>query len=207
MIGSLLVKLELIGWAVQLCPLCGFVQADWERMNHWMNDTKLEIETFVLKGTGVTFPELFAEHHDEHLVSISANPAEAAHWWHWQSDKSLPGEGWVSFIPNGAQIMPMDAWTNVDVFWQELLNALESYVSTGRGQGEFSEETATFSLAKREMIAVFELRGQRYPVEPDSFLKAVLGAAREFFTWVEEYIGGIDKTYLVRIETLMDGLK
>lgn len=56
--------------------------------------------------------------------------------------------------------MPMDAWTNVAVFWQELLNALESYVSTGRGQGEFSEETAIFSLAKRGTIAVFELRGR-----------------------------------------------
>lgn len=43
-------------------------------------------------------------------------------------------------------------------------------------------------------------------MEPDSFLKAVLGAAREFFTWVDEYIGGIDRTYLERIETLMDGL-
>ena len=176
-------------------------------MNHWMNDTKLEIETFVLKGTGVTFPELFAQHHDEHLVSISANPAESARWRHWQSDKSLPGEGWVSFILNGAQIMPMDAWTNVDVFWQELLNALESYVSTGRGQGEFSGETATFSLVKRGTIAVFELRGQKCPVEPDSFLKAALGAAREFFIWVEEFIGGIDSTRLARIETLMDGLK
>lgn len=30
-----------------------------ERMNHWMNETKLEIETYVLRGTGVTFPELF----------------------------------------------------------------------------------------------------------------------------------------------------
>ena len=176
-------------------------------MNHWMNETKVEIETFVLKGTGVTFPELFAQQHDEHLVSISANPSEAARWWHWQNDKCFPGEGWASFTLNGVQIMPMDAWTNVAIFWQELLNALESYVSTGRGQGEFSEETATFSLAKRGTIAVFELRGQRYPVEPDSFLKAVLGAAREFFAWVGEYIGGIDKTYLVRIETLMDGLK
>lgn len=176
-------------------------------MNHWMIETKLEIETFVLKGTGVTFPELFAKQHNEHLVSISTDPGEAAHWWHWQKDKCFPGEGWVSFTLNGVQIMPMDAWTNLAIFWQELLNALESYVSTGRGQDEFSEETATFSLAKTETIAVFELRGQRYPVEPNSFLKAVLGAAREFFTWVEEYIRGIDRTCLVRIETLMDDLK
>lgn len=82
-------------------------------MNHWMNETKLEIETFVLRETGVTFPELFAKQHDKHLVSISANPGEAAHWWHWQNDKCLSGEGWVSFMLNGIQIMPMDAWTNV----------------------------------------------------------------------------------------------
>lgn len=66
-----------------------------------MNETKLEIETFVLKGTGVMFPELFAKQHDEHLVSISANPGEAARWWHGQNDKCFPGEGWVSFMLNG----------------------------------------------------------------------------------------------------------
>ena len=176
-------------------------------MNHWMNETKLEIETFVLRETGVKCPESFAEQHDELLVSITADPANAAHWWHWQKDKCFPGEGWVSFMLNRVQIMPMDAWTNVAVFWQELLKTVENYVSTGRGQGEFSEETAPFSFVKRGTIAVFELRGQRYPVEPDSFLKAVLGAAQEFYTWVEEYIGGSDRTCLVRIETLMDGLK
>lgn len=176
-------------------------------MNHWMDETKLEIETFVLRGTGVTVPELFAKQHEENLVSVAANPGEAARWWHWQSDKSLPGEGWVSFVINGVQIMPMDAWTNVAVFWQELLKAAEDYVSTGRGQGEFSEETATFSLVKRGTIAVFELHGQRYPVEPDSFLKEVLEAAQEFYTWIEEYIGGIERTYLMRIETLTDSLK
>lgn len=129
-------------------------------MNDWMNETKVEIETFVLKGTGVMFPEFFAQQHDEHLVSISANPGEAARWWHWQNDKCFPGEGWASFMLNGVQIMPMDAWTNVDIFWQELLNTLERYVSTGRGQGEFSEETATFSLVKRGTVAVFELLPQ-----------------------------------------------
>ena len=81
-----------------------------------MNETKVEIETFVLKGTGVTFPEFFAQQHDEHLVSISANPSEAARWWHWQNDKCFPGEGRASFTLNGVQIMPMDAWTNVAIF-------------------------------------------------------------------------------------------
>ena len=109
-------------------------------MNHWMNETKVEIETFVLKGTGVTFPELFAEHHDEHLVSISANPAEAARWWHWQSDKSLPGEGWVSFILNGAQIMPMDAWTNVDVFGRKYLMLLKAMYLLAEGKGNLARK-------------------------------------------------------------------
>ncbi|MGV9182968.1 hypothetical protein [Arcanobacterium canis] len=173
-------------------------------MNHWANETNLDIETFILRGAEVTFPDAFAKHHHELLASIATDPDEAARWWHWQKDKVFPGEGWISIKLDTVQIMPMEAWTNVSIFWQELLNILEDYASTGEGEGGFSEETATFSIVKKGKIAVFELRGIKYPVEPDSFIKALLGAARDFFTWVEEYVGGIDRTYLERIKVLMD---
>ncbi|SDE67327.1 hypothetical protein SAMN05421878_1244 [Actinobaculum suis] len=56
-------------------------------MNHWMNETRLEVETFILKGTTVTFPEYFASQHDELLVSTTADLAEAAReFFSWQAE-------------------------------------------------------------------------------------------------------------------------
>lgn len=175
-------------------------------MSYWTNQTILEIETFILKGTGITDPEHFAHQHSEYLISTKADPREAARWWHWQKDKCFPGEGWISFKLDDLQIMPLDAWTNVDVFWCEMVDVIEQYVTAGVGTGHFSEETSDFSLARKGDIAIFELRGSKYPVAPDAFLHAVLGAAQEFYEWAIDYVGGFDKTYAERIAQLLADL-
>lgn len=173
-------------------------------LSHWLNKTNLELETFILKGTEVKFPTLFSEKHDEYLVSIKSNPAEAARWWLWQSDKCFPGEGWVSYKVNDVQAMPMDTWTNTRIFWQETLEAIEEYLKIGAGQGSFSEEQATFSITRKGDIAIFELRGNKYLVEPDSFIKSLLESCQDFFFWEEKYIGRIERRYLEKTKTLLD---
>ncbi|MGQ4537068.1 hypothetical protein ACUH94_00830 [Dermabacteraceae bacterium P7074] len=47
-----------------------------------MNKANLEIETFILKDTGVSFLEVFASRHDKQLASIATSPDEAAQRWH-----------------------------------------------------------------------------------------------------------------------------
>ncbi|MGQ4537067.1 hypothetical protein ACUH94_00825 [Dermabacteraceae bacterium P7074] len=75
-------------------------------------------------------------------------------------DKCFPGEDWVSLKLDSIQIMPMNTWTNVNSFWQEILDATEKYITTEAGKGAFSEEATTFSIERKGTIAIFELRGK-----------------------------------------------
>lgn len=171
-----------------------------------MDEAQLEVETFVLKGVGVVDPAAFAASHPDYLVSIRRDPGEAARWWNWQADQGFPGEGWVSIKLNDAQIMPPDAWTNVGLFWGGVLDAVEGYGNTGFGRGDFSEERAGFSVAEKGPLAIFELRGDRYPVEPSSFLRGLLDAAREFYSWAGRYTRECDPSALTRIKELAEGM-
>lgn len=166
----------------------------------WSAPTELNIETFVLRETTIVDRGELTDHPTAHLVSIASEPHEAARCWHHQQRTSkFAGEGWISLELNGQQIMPREAWTHLALFWQSMLDAVESYLNTGTGRGDFSEETAGFSLTSSGQLLIFELRGQRYPAEPLSFLHGLLRGANQFYRWAHEYVGTVPASSLDHI--------
>ncbi|EPD27548.1 hypothetical protein HMPREF9237_00537 [Actinotignum schaalii FB123-CNA-2] len=158
----------------------------------WPVPSQLIVETFVLRETTIVDPGELTAHPATHLVSIASEPREAARCWHHQQRTGkFAGEGWISLELNGQQIMPREAWTHLALFWQSMLDAVEGYLDTGTGRGDFSEETAGFSLTRSGQLLIFELRGQRYPAEPLSFLHGVLRGANQFYRWAHEYVGTV----------------
>lgn len=158
----------------------------------WPVPSQLIVETFVLRETTIVDPCELTAHPATHLVSIASEPREAARCWHHQQRTGkFAGEGWISLELNGQQLMPREAWTHLALFWQSMLDAVESYLNTGTGRGDFSEETAGFSLTRSGQLLIFELRGQRYLAEPLSFLHGVLRGANQFYRWAREYVGTV----------------
>ncbi len=175
--------------------------------NTWLGDTSVDAETFILKAKTIVDIQEFGASHDAWLVSIEGNPQEAARWWHWQKDKSSePGEGWVSLDLAGTELMPSSAWTNVEFFWFSVLAAIEAYLDTGQGHGSFSNEPAEFSIVKKGQVAVFTLRGAKYPVEPVSFLSSLLDGAKNFYTWADRHVGVFPASIQEKIDHLNDVL-
>ncbi|MDY5128214.1 hypothetical protein SC377_08655 [Actinotignum sp. SLA_B059] len=169
----------------------------------WPTPTQLNVETFVLRETTIVDPCELTAHPANHLVPIATDPHEAARCWHHQQRASkFAGEGWISLELNGQQLMPREAWTHIALFWQSMLDAVESYLDTGAGRGDFSEETAGFSLSRSGQLLIFELRGQRYLAEPLSFLHGVLRGADQFYRWAHEYVGTVPAAHLERIAHL-----
>lgn len=172
-------------------------------MGSWLQTTSVEFETFILKDSRVTDLEEFSSNHDRYLTSISLEPLEAARWWHWQRARIDPGEGWVSIKLDRVEIMPSEAWTHVESFWLSLLDAVDDYQATGKGQGSFSGESEGLSLVARGLVMIFEVRGNRYPVDPQSFLKALLIGAQNYLSWANENIGTVTHYQLERVEDLL----
>lgn len=175
-------------------------------MNDWMPN-RLEVRSFILKATGIIDPKDFACNHNKWLVSVEHDPKEAARWWHWQKDKTEPGEGWVSLLLDGTELMPPSAWTNVYYFWHSTLNVLEDYLGYGAGMASFSDEPEKFSLTKKGRVAFFEIRGTRQVVDPDSFPLELSAGLCYFFNWVDAYVGGLDPSILQRSKGVMGKLQ
>lgn len=177
-------------------------------MGQWMSKTSLEVESFILKCASIADIDDFSIRHDKYLVSIETDPKRACEWWNSQRDKTNPGEGWISLRLNGQEIMPLNAWTNVDYFWSNVLDSIGSYLDTGQGQGGFSDESADFSITmKGTGIAIFSLRGSKYAVHPQQFLSALLEGAKNYYEWSDEYIGIHPPSYLDRVEDLSNRLE
>lgn len=159
-------------------------------MSYWIGESRLQIESFILNRTTIVQIDDFARNHDKYLVSISAYPQEASKCWFFQRDKTTPGEGWVSLRLNGQEIMPLDAWTNIEYFWHNVIEVIQHYTKTGYGQGSFSDEAAYFSIEqKMSSIAVFSLRGSKHIVNPQQFLPALLMGAKSFYKWHQKHVG------------------
>lgn len=169
----------------------------------WLGSSNVESESFILKATGVVDIQEFGANHNGWLVSIQTNPQEAARWWHWQKDKvAMPGEGWVSLRLRDIELMPLTAWTNIEFFWSNVLDAIASYLDTGSGYGGFSDEPAEFSIVKKDSVAIFTLRGSKHVVEPISFLLSLLDGAKKFYSWGDRYIGVFPSSLYERLEYL-----
>lgn len=177
-------------------------------MSHWIISSSLEVESFILKHTTVVQLDDFSMNHSSYLVSTSAAPQEASKYWIFQRNITTPGEGWVSLRLNGQEIMPLDAWTNITFFWENVLNLATDFLRTGKGEGTFSDEPADFSLAlKAKDLAVFSLRNDKYIVNPRDFLVSLLEGAKSFYGWADEYVGNFPPSFLERTRTLIAELK
>lgn len=169
----------------------------------WLGSTIVESESFILKAKSVVDNQEFGANHNGWLVSIQTDPGEAARWWHWQKDKvSMPGEGWVSLRLRDVELMPLSAWTNIEFFWSNVIEAIESYLDTGSGYGGFSDESAEFSIVKKDSAAIFTLRERKHVVDPISFLLSLLDGAKKFYSWGDRYIGVFPSALYERLEYL-----
>ena len=169
----------------------------------WPVPSHLNVETFVLRETTIVDPRELADQPDSYVVSLAREPRAAAQCWRRQHEAcKFAGEGWISVVLNGQQLMPREAWTHIALFWQSMLDAVESCLDTGAGRGDFSEETADFSLSRSGQLLIFELRGQRYPAEPFSFLLGLLRGADQFYQWAHEYLGTVPAASLERLAHL-----
>ncbi|QOR46902.1 hypothetical protein INS90_06300 [Trueperella pecoris] len=177
-------------------------------MGYWMPKTSLEVESFILNCVAIADINDFSLHHDKYLVSIETDPKRASDWWNFQLDKTNPGEGWISLRLNGQEIMPLNAWTNIDYFWSTVLDAIDDYLDSGKGQGGFSDEPAQFSITlKAAGIAIFSLRDSRYVVHAVEFLFSLLGGAKNYYEWSEKYVGVHPPSYLDKIEELSNRIR
>lgn len=177
-------------------------------MNYWMSRSVTDVESFILNRATVTQLDDFVLHHSQYLVSISTDPQKASECWNLQHDKIHPGEGWISLRLNGEEIMPLEAWTNIALFWESVLELTANYLRTGQGSGEFSDESAQFSLTRKtEGIAVFSLRGTTHIVNPQAFLTSLLTGADAFYEWAEQYVGTFPAAYRKQVASLLRSLR
>lgn len=177
-------------------------------MGYWMPKTSLEVESFILNCVAIADIDDFSLHHEKYLVSIEKDPKGASEWWNFQRDKTNPGEGWISLRLNSQEIMPLNAWTNIDYFWSNVLDVIDGYLNTGKGQGGFSDEPAQFSITtKTSGIAIFSLRDSKYVVHSSQFLCSLLGGAKNYYEWSEKYVGIHPSIYLDRVEELSNRLR
>ncbi|WP_417373503.1 hypothetical protein [Glutamicibacter protophormiae] len=163
-------------------------------------ESAYQAQTLLLLPHTVTDLADFTANPDRYLVSIEAEPDRAAKRWFQRAAKNpYGGDGVVQIRYFGTQLIPSGLWDDTVAIWMALLDAVEGFLSTGKGRGSFNAE---ISLAGNLHTAGFWIGGALHRVAPLAFIPAVLGGSKRYFDWLENRVGRTHPGILERIEAM-----
>lgn len=167
-------------------------------------DQACEIQTFLLiPDTVRDFAELAASP-DRYLVSVDAEPERAAKVWFERAARNpFGGDGCVQIRYFETQLIPLELWDDTVEIWIALLDAMEGFLATGAGHGNFSAE---ISLVGNGYGARFSAHGVAHRVDPLELIPAVLGGAQRYFSWTHDMVGHSYPEIFERIQTMTASL-
>ncbi|PQZ93502.1 hypothetical protein CQ018_07410 [Arthrobacter sp. MYb227] len=163
-------------------------------------DQACETETFLLIPHTVTALAELAAGPDQYLVSVDAEPKGAAKIWFDRAARNpFGGAGCVHIRYFEEQLIPLELWDDTVGIWDALLDAMEGFLATGVGRGNFSPE---FSLVGSIHAASFSAHGVSHQVDPLELIPAVLDGAQRYFSWIENMVGRSYPEIIERIQTM-----
>lgn len=164
----------------------------------------MRCDTGILIPHTVTDLNTFVENPARQLRSISAEPLAAAELWR-ERLKGNPtgGDGLVSVIYFGHDLIDPSLWDEVTGFWEALLECVEAHrAGDEESVAVLSGQPVELTLRQVPAGALFTVDGVSTLVDPEVFIPGLLDGAAAFSRWVSEYLGTNDAPTAERIDRL-----
>ncbi|VHO01995.1 hypothetical protein [Candidatus Rhabdochlamydia sp. T3358] len=150
-----------------------------------------------------------SEHPEEHYTPISEKEPSSVIVQNsiitWDDESVEMLNGMIDVVANGQSLLSPRCFDNVRILWDYLLTMVAQYVKEGQAKVYFPDQPIVVSLQKKEQDTVeFQIDDQCVTIDEKQCLTAILHAAEQFFTLLNEV--SIDKYTLLleQIKTLQN---
>ncbi|WBL20187.1 hypothetical protein [Citricoccus sp. NR2] len=160
-------------------------------------------DTAILIPSTVEDLESFVADPARYLCSVSEEPLAAARLWSERLCRNpFGGDGVVSIVYYGQELIGPSWWDDVTGVWEALINCVEAFRSGEPRIATLSGQPVELSLRRVPAGALFSIDRRTTLVDPGVFIQGVLDGAAEFSAWVHEYLGTCDAPSVERINRL-----
>lgn len=122
-----------------------------------------------------------------YLIDLYADEDIAATAWlgAGESHRFMYNDGVITLAWDGTPLLGIPDWDDICTLWSYLVNVVEDYLSTGRGESFFPGHPAPIVLERIRGGALVTVAETRLRVDSRIFCGELLDEAERFWRWVD----------------------
>ncbi|MCG2622933.1 hypothetical protein LVY72_13605 [Arthrobacter sp. I2-34] len=141
--------------------------------------------------------EDFTENPDKCLVDLYADEEAAKKAWLRTGERYrfTYNDGVVTLSWQGIPLVGVPMWDDICGLWHYLVEVVDGYLSTGRGEMSFPDSPAPIILERIRGGALITIGDTKARVEPITFCRELLAEAERFWRWTDRWGIPVDSGY------------
>ena len=171
----------------------------------WVAVQEISCTTLIYNGT--SYPDdRQSSHLADFCVPISLGSAAGDAWTKQRQPSKAMGDGIVIFKAGEIEFVPLEGLFELGSFWRTILRVLEEFLENGNAEKSLEDQPANVSLRLQGRVAKFSIDDVTYTVSPRPFIQGLLEGARDFYSWLDTYIGHYDpadRSSLAKMQTFL----
>ncbi|MHA7144960.1 hypothetical protein ACX80U_09620 [Arthrobacter sp. TmT3-37] len=155
----------------------------------------MDVDTRRLTGTTgiLTQPvqdlDDFTGNPGKYLLDLYADEDGAAKAWTraGESHHFRYNDGVITLAWDGIPLLGVPNWDDICTLWTYLVNVIEDYLATGRGESFFPDQPTPIVLERIHGGALITIGDTKVRVDPSIFCRELLNEAERFWRWVDRH--------------------